>query len=62
MPAKVIQDLACHADLATTMRYMHLAKGSREAAIQVLDRATEYRGDLLETQDSTKQSDAIQRS
>src|SRR5216684_5915465 len=34
---KVIQELAGHADLTTTMRYMHLAKGSKEAAIAVLD-------------------------
>ena len=38
VPAKVIQELAGHADLTTTMRYMHLAKGSKEAAIAVLDR------------------------
>src|SRR5216684_2929838 len=49
---KVIQELAGHADLTTTMRYMHLAKGSKEAAIAVLDRPAtlEERGDLLETQ------------
>jgi len=37
-PAKVIQELAGHADLKTTMRYMHLAKGSKEAAIALLER------------------------
>jgi len=49
---KVIQELAGHADLTTTTRYMHLAKGSKEAAIAVLDRPAtpEERGDLLETQ------------
>jgi site-specific recombinase XerD len=36
-PAKVVQELAGHADLTTTMRYMHLAEGSNEAAIAVLD-------------------------
>jgi integrase len=37
-PAKVIQELAGHADLVTTLRYMHLARGSKEAAIALLDR------------------------
>lgn len=43
------QALAGHADLTTTMRYMHLAKGSKEAAIAVLDQPAKDR-DLLETQ------------
>jgi site-specific recombinase XerD len=37
-PAKVIQELAGHRHLATTMRYMHLAKGHKEQAISLLDR------------------------
>jgi integrase len=37
-PAKVIQELAGHADLKTTMKYMHLARGSREAAISLLEK------------------------
>jgi site-specific recombinase XerC len=49
VPAKVIQELAGHADLTTTMRYIHLAKGSKEAAIAVLDQPPEKRGDLPET-------------
>jgi site-specific recombinase XerD len=36
-PAKVIQELAGHRHLATTMRYMHLAKGHKEQAISLLD-------------------------
>lgn len=53
VPPRVIQDLAGHADLNKTMRYMHLAKGSKESAIAVLDQpqgSTQHRGDLLETQ------------
>jgi integrase len=36
-PAKVIQELAGHRHLTTTMRYMHLAKGHKEQAISLLD-------------------------
>jgi site-specific recombinase XerD len=37
-PAKVIQELAGHTHLTTTMRYMHLAEGHKEQAIRLLDR------------------------
>lgn len=37
-PVKVIQELMGHADLKTTMIYMHLAPGTKEAAIALLDR------------------------
>lgn len=36
VPAKAIQELAGHADLKTTMRYMHLSPANRSAAVAVL--------------------------
>ena len=38
-PAKAIQDLAGHASIATTMKYMHLSPANRAAAIGLLDAA-----------------------
>ncbi len=37
-PAKAIQELAGHADLTMTMRYMHLSPGAREEAVRLLER------------------------
>jgi integrase len=42
--AKVIQEIMGHADLATTMRYLHLAKGATAEAIRLLES-----GDVVET-------------
>jgi integrase len=36
-PAKAIQELAGHQDLATTQRYMHLSPAALDAAIRLLD-------------------------
>jgi integrase len=43
-PARAIQELAGHQDLATTQRYMHLSPAALEGAIRLLER-----GDILET-------------
>src|SRR5207302_11400992 len=36
-PARAIQELAGHMDLATTQRYMHLSPAAIEGAIRLLD-------------------------
>ncbi|PWU08793.1 MAG: site-specific integrase [Verrucomicrobia bacterium] len=38
-PARAIQELAGHADLVTTMRYMHLSPASLKQAIQMLEQS-----------------------
>ncbi|MFN7913723.1 MAG: tyrosine-type recombinase/integrase [Vicinamibacterales bacterium] len=50
-PARAIQELAGHMDLATTQRYMHLSPAAIEGAIRLLDRAgaREGFGDVMET-------------
>jgi hypothetical protein len=50
-PAKAIQELAGHADLTTTMRYMHLSPAARQDAIALLNRreARPIFGEIVET-------------
>lgn len=50
-PARAIQELAGHTDLATTQRYMPLSPAAIEGAIRLLDRAgcREISRDMLET-------------
>jgi integrase len=38
VPARTIQEMGRHADLSTTMRYMHLARDAKENAIERLDK------------------------
>ena len=40
-PAKAIQELAGHQDLATTQQYMHLSPAALDAAIRLLDAGTQ---------------------
>jgi integrase len=44
-PARAIQELAGHQDLATTQRYMHLSPNATDAAISLLN----VTGDTAET-------------
>jgi site-specific recombinase XerD len=50
-PARAIQELAGHADLSTTQRYMHLSPTAIESAIRLLEQpgARSAHGDILET-------------
>jgi site-specific recombinase XerD len=47
-PARAIQKLAGHMDLATTHRYMHLSPAALDAAIRLLETGTESRGEIRE--------------
>jgi integrase len=50
-PAKAIQELAGHADLTMTQRYMHLSPAALDAAIRLLERPSGVQscGDIVET-------------
>jgi integrase len=51
-PMKAIQELAGHADLGTTMRYMHLSPASRDGAIRLLERGNSGEAEILATASS----------
>lgn len=49
-PARAIQELAGHAHITTTQRYMHLSPAALDQAITLLEgNGREYRGDMVET-------------
>jgi integrase len=50
-PVRAIQELAGHADLSMTQRYMHLSPAALDSAIRLLDQPSfvQNRGDILET-------------
>ena len=53
-PARAIQELAGHQDLATTQRYMHLSPAALDAAIRLLgDGQPTFRGEILEAAGKT---------
>ena len=47
-PARAIQELAGHQDLATTQRYMHLSPAALDAAIRLLETGTEVTSAAVE--------------
>jgi integrase len=48
VPARTIQELARHATMAVTMRYMHLSPSALDAGIDMLARSRKAGGTVVE--------------
>jgi len=57
-PARVIQELAGHASIMTTERYMHLAPGSTRDAVKRLERFDGFGSSLAEAPAALKTAGA----
>ena len=55
-PARAIQELAGHQDLATTQRYMHLSPAAKDSAIRLLDQPIPGAGSGEDTSSSERRT------
>lgn len=46
VPVRTIQELAGHAGITTTMRYMHLMQSAVDEAVRVLENGSKWRQEI----------------